>query len=129
MSDFALSDLAGRGADRPAAERGTLDVKQRVVQRIAERAAQEIEGTVAASHSGLRALTDRSSVSVRMLGGRAWIDLTVDATWPCEATAVGEHVREHVHRRTNELSATHVERVDVTVRLVDAADDTRRRVV
>ncbi len=129
MSDFALSDLAGRGADRPAAERGTLEVKQRVVQRIAERAAQEIDGTVAAHHTGLRALADRSSVSVRMLGGRAWIDLTVDASWPCEATAVGGSVREHVHRRTSELSGTHVERVDVTVRLVEADESTRRRVV
>ena len=44
MSDFALSDLAGRGADRPAAERGTLEVKQRVVQRIAERAAVVVCG-------------------------------------------------------------------------------------
>ncbi|MEH3034067.1 MAG: Asp23/Gls24 family envelope stress response protein [Aeromicrobium erythreum] len=130
MSDFALSDLAGRGADRPAAERGTLEVKQRVVERIAQRAALEIGGTVASSRSGLLGLADavRSPVSVRMLGDRVWLEVDVDATWPCDVAAIGRDVRDHVHDRTSELSGTRVEKVDVTVRLVDPTPSTTRRV-
>ncbi len=130
MADgLALSDLAGHGADRPAAERGGLDVADRVVAALARRASADVEGTV--RHGGsVAGLMGRRypDASVSVLGQRAWIELDVAGTWPCDVSDLGARTRETVARRVGELGGVHVERLDVTVHVVSETEAEPRRV-
>ena len=121
---FALSDATG-GADRPAEERGTLDVKSKAVTHIAERAAGEVEGTVTNATTVQKA-TGRGypHASVRLDRNRAWVDLDVAVTWPAPVAKIAAQVRDTVSRRTTELSGLDVRRVDVTVHVVTQSEDT-----
>ncbi|MFY0407786.1 Asp23/Gls24 family envelope stress response protein [Solicola sp. PLA-1-18] len=130
---FALSDATG-GADRPAAERGTLDVKSKAITHIAERAAGETDGTVRSATTAQKALgRGYPRASVRVDRNRAWVDLDVAVTWPAPVSTIAAQVRDSVIRRTSELSGLDVRRVDVTIHVVTGSataddDNTRRRV-
>ncbi|MDO9380759.1 MAG: Asp23/Gls24 family envelope stress response protein [Nocardioidaceae bacterium] len=125
---FALSDATG-GADRAPEERGSLDVRSKAVTHIAERAADEVEGTVR-NASTLQKATGRGypRASVRLDRNRAWIDLDVAVTWPAPAARIAQQVRDGVAARTTTLSGLDVRRVDVTVHVItQTEDDTPRR--
>jgi len=118
VADFALSELPD--AQRPAAERGDLDVRDRALARIVEHAATSVPGSVRHS-STLDKLRGRSHphADVQVQGSRAWVDLEVAATWPCLATELVESVRGTVLNETRRLSGLDVMRVDVRLHLVD----------
>ncbi|MGJ9411784.1 Asp23/Gls24 family envelope stress response protein [Aeromicrobium sp. CF4.19] len=127
--DFALSDLPGRGADRPAAERGTLEIKDRVLAKLARRASADVAGTVHRS-AGLSGLGRHRypDASVSVLGERAWIELDVAGAWPCDLHDLGERTRSSVAERVAALGGVHVERLDVTVHVITPESEKERRV-
>lgn len=123
--EFALTDQPG--ALPPAAERGTLEVRTRALQHLAEHAATQVRGTVAHT-SRIGALGrgyPRADVSVE--SSRAWITVDVAATWPCRVTALAAEVRGSVRSETIRTTGTDVCTVDVTVHVVDADDDQQSR--
>ncbi|MEU6992886.1 DUF6286 domain-containing protein [Streptomyces sp. NPDC046465] len=79
----------------PAGERGSTNVADRAVRRIAERAATE-----ALAPGEVR--TTRSSASVR--GRRARVAVTVTLPYPEVLDDAGERVRSHVADRTRQLT-------------------------
>lgn len=128
MSDFALSDLPGRGAERPAAERGELSIDDRVIAKLARQAGADIGGTVRHS-SGIGPLGSRyPNASVTTIGHRVWVELDLAGSWPCDLAEIGSRARTEVSRRLTELAGVHVERLDVTVHAVTAEEKKEGRV-
>lgn len=128
MSDFALSDLPGRGAGRPAAERGELSIDDRVITKLARQAGADIDGSVRHS-AGIGPLGSRyPDASVRTIGNRVWVELDVAGAWPCNLAEIGDRARTDVTRRLTELAGVHVERMDVTVHVVTADEKKEGRV-
>lgn len=111
-----MAELAER---RDAEERGTLDVRTRAIERLAERAVLETPGTVA--HRGsLGGLIGGSAPSahVSTSGPGVRVVLDVAATYPADIGRIAAEVRDHVLRRAADLSGVGVTTVDVTVHLV-----------
>lgn len=128
MSDFALSDLPGRGAERPAAERGELSIDDRVITKLARQAGADVDGSVRHS-SGIGPLGSRyPDASVKTIGNRVWVELDVAGAWPCNLAEIGDRARTDVSRRLTELAGVHVERLDVTVHVVTADEKKEGRV-
>ncbi|MDT9593502.1 Asp23/Gls24 family envelope stress response protein [Nocardioides zeae] len=121
----------GDDPDDEAGNRGSLEVRTRVLRTLVERAVLEVPGTV--SHdSGLSKLPGLSSskAGVEMHGRSARVSAQVACVWPCEVAALAEEVRRHVRATAARLSGVHISSVDVTVRVVspDDVDDSSRRV-
>lgn len=128
---------------RPAAERGTLEVRARALESIAEQAAREVPRTVV-RRARLGGLTAQASpqakvaltASVRQDQGAtattttpsARIDVDVLCVWPAPLSAVAEQVRDHVAARASALSGVAVTSVDVTVGATTEAGEDARRV-
>ncbi|WP_018157437.1 Asp23/Gls24 family envelope stress response protein [Demetria terragena] len=106
--------------DEPGA-RGGLEVRQRVLTRIAEHTATLVPGAVQHS-SGLGRLAGRGypSATATVAGQTSRIELDIAAVWPCNVNALSRTVRDRVRSETSRLSGTRVNSVDVTVHLVDA---------
>lgn len=119
--DEATSPGAGRGSghdgDDPGA-RGSLDVADRVLERIATRAVREVDGVAPSASGGLGGLfgSGYPSVEVEHAGARVRVQVDVAALWPRPAAAVAAGVRSAVARRLSELAPVRVDAVSVTVR-------------
>lgn len=124
---LVASDLAGRGAQRPAAERGDLVVTDRAIQHLLEAVARGVEGSVR-STSTLQRLAGRSlpSASVRIEGRRALVQLDVAVGWPSPIAQIAERVRDRVADEGGRLTGLSVSVVDVQVHVVDAPENRRR---
>ena len=128
MSDllYTAADAPGTGADRPPEDRGDLHVHDRVVEKIVRRSALEVRGS-AVGHSGLAVVgTDYPSVRVDLRAGHAWISVDIAAGWPAPVEQIAERVRDRVRQRTEELAGVTVQRVDVTVHVVESWSSPRR---
>lgn len=132
---------------RPAAERGTLEVRARALESIAEQAAREVPRTVV-RRARLGGLTAQASPQAKVAltasvrqdqGGTATtttttttpsarIDVDVLCLWPAPLSAVAEQVRDHVAARASALSGVAVTSVDVTVGATTEAGEDARRV-
>lgn len=116
--------------------RGTTVIADRVVERIAERAALEVPGVapdtgplgVAASLGGLRNPKRLPKASGEVAGGRGRIVLSVGVTWPTALAPVAQQVRAHVASRVVELTGVAVDHVDVSIVKVTPPAPERRRV-
>lgn len=99
-----------------AADRGSLTVAPKVVTKIAEAAAAEVDGT-APHRGGVGHLLGRSlpRADARLAGSRADVSLEVAAVWPHPVATVAARVRDSVTRRLQELADVTVDRADVTV--------------
>lgn len=113
------------------AERGTLEVKTRAIQHIAEQAVRDTPGTVA-HHSTLGRFVGAGTpkASITMEGARARISVDVAAVWPCDATAIATGVRDRVLTETARLSGVFIRTVDVSIEVVQPSEatDVGRRV-
>lgn len=76
----------------------------------------------------LRGRGSQPHADVRIRGSRAWVDLSIAATWPCRATELVESVRQTVLEQAGRLSGLDIARVDVHLQLVetDGTAETRR---
>lgn len=128
VADTALAERTSAPSDEPGT-RGRLEIRDRVVEKIAARAAAEV-AQVRARSDGLLGLRRRSP-SVRADVGRAAVHLAVDVEvcWPAPAGPVAARVRVAVTERLTALTGLRVRHVDVTVTPVriDQTDRESRR--
>ncbi|MEU6563470.1 Asp23/Gls24 family envelope stress response protein [Nocardia nova] len=84
--------------------RGRTTVSERAVRRLAARAACEVDGVAASPE-----------VSARVVGDTAVLRARVPIVYPMPVAAVTDACRDHLMRRTHELSGLVVPRVDIDV--------------
>jgi len=144
VAEPGVAVLAGPGAGEVLAEpgsRGRLDVADRVVQRIAEAAAAEVDGVAPRTSSdGSLAQNVTTAVggalgrslpraSCVVAGSRVRVEVEVATLWPRPATEVAARVRDGVAERLETLAGVRVDAVAVTVaKVVQAAAPARARV-
>ncbi|MGN2641732.1 Asp23/Gls24 family envelope stress response protein [Nocardia takedensis] len=100
-----------------AALPGRTTLAPRVVRRIAEQAAREVDGVAGAVDADAEISGDRTSLAVRL-----------GVTYPRPVTAVTEACRAHLVRRTGELTGLTVAAVDIVVTELSSANTDGRRV-
>lgn len=117
---------------------GTLTVADVVIEKVAARAALEIEGVVrhrsnvgallgsTIGHSALG--SDLPHAKVESIGTARSVSLAIALEWPCAVAEVSRTTRDHVADRIDALVGHRPVRVDVTVeRIVPHAETMRRR--
>lgn len=102
--------------DTDPGERGGLDVHDRVVTRVARRAAREVPG-VAEYTEPLDRATGRGlpRADVKRSGRVATVEISVAVSWGLSLGEVAETVRDRVSERLRTLMGLDVTNVDVTV--------------
>jgi uncharacterized alkaline shock family protein YloU len=125
----AGSSVAFGGDLADPAERGRLDIAERVVERVAGIAACEVRG-VRSVGSSLEGMVGRQypNVKAQVAGGHARINLDIAVTWPVPLARTASEVRDHVGDRIAGLLGLTVDAVDVTVATVSPAAAEHRRV-
>lgn len=126
---------AGPVAQAGRNELGTISIADRVVSKIAARAAAENPDAGAAAarmlgravpgsgHLGVRG-TDLQALpktSVDVDGSKAFITLEISVRWPASVPDVAEQVRTHVRDRVRELAGLDVDEVHIII--ADLATD------
>lgn len=127
------TDLSTNAAVTDPGGRGTLIIKDRAVQRIAEAAALDVAGVVPAKQSTntLNAALGRAypRVDCDVAGGRVRAEVEIVGLWPVSAPQLGAQVRHAVTDQLHRLAGLRVDAVDVTIaKIVRVAAPTRRRV-
>lgn len=116
-------------ADDPST-RGDLVIADRVVDKIARRAALGVTGVVH-SGSGLDKMVGRQlpKVSANTRGDQTRVGVDIAVAWPRSAADVASHVRAAVSDAVSEYAGLKVVAVDVAVTRIDPARSaTRARV-
>ncbi|WP_411103030.1 Asp23/Gls24 family envelope stress response protein [Streptomyces sp. cmx-4-9] len=103
---------SGGPAAIPAAERGATVIPDKVVARIAVRAAREAMAGLADSAAG-RSAAPR--VSVTTGDGAARLGLSIDLPYPSDLTGSALHVQEYVGARVSELTGMRVSEVTLVI--------------
>lgn len=126
---------SGRHQSEVGAEsRGRLEIAEKVIEKIASRAAAELEA-VGGSSGGFLGIGDhgelsaRPKASVRLNGQVATIELTVGVRYPVPLRSTGEQLRQRVSSQVTELTGIDVRQVDVDISWLlagDAGQRTRR---
>lgn len=126
MAEHAAAELArapgGPEGDEPG-QRGSLEVRDRVVERLAQRAALDTPG-VTPRGAKLAGLSGRElpRVQVQVKGGRVRAAVELAVAWPTPCTTVAAAVRSEVTTVLRDLAGLGVDAVDVTVSTVLTAD-------
>jgi uncharacterized alkaline shock family protein YloU len=108
---------------------GAITIQDRVVEKVAARAASELPDAGAAAPRVLGRTMSAASVlgvrssdlaalpktSVRVDGAFAVIDLELSVRWPCSIPDVTRTVRNHVRQRVEELTELNVAEVNIHV--------------
>ncbi|WOC12288.1 Asp23/Gls24 family envelope stress response protein [Gordonia sp. MP11Mi] len=142
MAEETLAgDRVVEGGAAPASTRttGTLVIADRVVRRIAERAALNVDGVVhqqgtvgavlGSSTTDLFGIsTDLPHATVDAAGSARRLSIVVALEWPCAVTRVCREVRASISEDLEQLTGDRPVRVDITVRqLVPRGEVTRRK--
>lgn len=107
------------GAD--PADRGTLTINERVVERVAAYAATQVEHTAAAPRRvlGLNVGSARPeaepSVTASVHGSTAVVRANVAVAWPQPIRAVADELRRQVRDEVERITGVRVDQVDVEV--------------
>ncbi|OLR91837.1 Asp23/Gls24 family envelope stress response protein [Actinokineospora bangkokensis] len=115
-------------------ERGALTVSGTVVERIAARAAREVDGVGGAAGRvlgiavGAEDLDNSAKVTAKVAGGTASLDVRLSVSYPASVARTTDAAREHLVRRVHELTGLDVSRVDITVTALLSGATTTRRV-
>jgi uncharacterized alkaline shock family protein YloU len=121
---------AADGAD-DAGERGALVVRDKVAQRVAEKAARDTEG-VQSYAAGLNKLTGRElpRAKVYLSATRVRAHLDIAVSWPHSLPNVGAAVQRNVADALSNAIGLQVDGVDVAIEaIVTATADTTRTVL
>ena len=117
------------------AERGSVSIADRVVERIAGHAVTQVEGASAAPRRllGVSLGSDRpdkeASVEARIDGHTVTVDATIAVGWPASVRAVTARLRTHVRAEVERLTGMHVAHIDVDVVSMRAPAAQPRRVL
>lgn len=99
-------------------ERGQTTVDSRVVRKIIARAVTEVDGV----GSGAKA-------NATVDGSSATVDVRLSVAYPASVARTTEAAREHLIRRTAELTGITAERVDIVVETLCSNGTKARRVL
>ena len=114
--------------DRPAddpAERGTLVIDERVVERVAAHAVTSVEHAAAAPRRVLgisvgQARPDAEpSVTASVYGGTATVQASIAVAWPQPVRVVADKLRQRVRQEVERATGVHVDQIDVEVTSLD----------
>jgi uncharacterized alkaline shock family protein YloU len=103
------------------AERGSLSIAEKVVERVAGQAVTRVEGAGAAPRRvlGIRVgeagPRDEAAVDAQVDGGTATVRATVAVAWPNPVRAVAERVRERIRADVALMTGVRVAQVDLDV--------------
>ncbi|GIF01853.1 Asp23/Gls24 family envelope stress response protein [Paractinoplanes rishiriensis] len=108
----------GADTDEPG-RRGSLLIKDKAVQRIAEAAALSVTGVVPADKStnALNSALGRAypRVDCDVAGGRVRAEVEIVGVWPTPAPLLAGQVRDAVTEELRQLAGLIVDAVDVTI--------------
>lgn len=124
------ADVSEHDTAEDAGTRGELTIADRVVDKIAGRAALDVSGLVAGG-SGIDKVVGRRlpKVTTRTRGRQTRIEVDIAVVWPRSAADVAREVRDAVGHAVTELVGLKVLAVDVAVtKLEPARSEKRRRV-
>lgn len=128
------SPASGSDADAvtslvPAEERGRTTIADKVVERIASIAANEVESVIDTRTGWTRVVRGRlPRAEAVVAGGTSRITVEVAATWPTPLNSVAGRVRDHVSERVSTLTGVNVTAVDVSIADVVHLETAERRV-
>ncbi|MET3807793.1 putative alkaline shock family protein YloU [Nakamurella sp. UYEF19] len=110
--------------------RGTTTLADRVVQKIAARAAQEIPGCVGLHRRVVGIRTGRSAVAADAVtdGSITGLRIAVGIAYPAPITTTTRQIRAHVRDTVERLCDLSVDHVDIDVAEVSRPAVERRRV-
>lgn len=110
----AATDPRTVAANRPAADRGRLVIADRVVERIAAKAAVDVPGVVPVG-SGLAGLVGARlpKADARIGGQRVRVKVQIAAQWPTPLPTLTRQVRDAVTGQITRLVGYTVDSVDV----------------
>lgn len=113
------------------AQRGRLEIADRVVERIATYAAGEVPG-VTSDGSTLERVVGRQypKASAQVAGTRATVDLEIAVAWPFPLAKVAADVRDQVRSRLLDLAGLAADAVNVSAaKVVHTEPEPIRRVL
>ncbi|MCA1847023.1 MAG: Asp23/Gls24 family envelope stress response protein [Actinobacteria bacterium] len=104
----------------PSLERGTTTVAPVVFERLATRAATEVEGVVGEVTSGISRFFPWTSgspadASAEVDEEGVVLDLTINVAYPEPVRQVAQNVRQHVTERVRSCTGRRVHEVNITV--------------
>jgi uncharacterized alkaline shock family protein YloU len=125
---------AGSGRD-DAARRGRLVISDRVVEKVAAHAVQQVTTTSGAARRllgvrvGEAGETSAAQVTARVEGDIATLSVTLGVHWPASVTTVAQQVRRQIRQDVARITAIDVRRIDLEVvsMLIPRHDDARVR--
>lgn len=126
---MAVADTGENSLTDPG-ERGTLIVKDKVVERLATKAALDTDGVLPRAQ-GLDKLTGRDlpRVRVQISGHRVRAGLDIAARWPTPLTELTDTVRSNVARALTAFGGLQVDGIDVSVPAIIVDPDVAHSVV
>ncbi|MEU9237220.1 Asp23/Gls24 family envelope stress response protein [Streptomyces subrutilus] len=112
----------------PSAERGATVIPEKVVARIAARAAKEaLADRTDAAAAPVKPATPRASATVG--GGSARLELSVELPYPADLARTSRQIQHYVSERVAHLTGMRVTEVTLAIeRLVPATGVEHRRV-
>ncbi|PKZ66443.1 Asp23/Gls24 family protein [Gordonia terrae] len=123
--------VPGGGPSGDVSPPGTLTIADRVLEKVAARAALDIPGVV--RHRGgvgsvLGPVGERSTLPTASIhAGGTRITLSLALEWPCAVAEVSRRTRDHVAAEVERLTGVVPLRVDVTVSKFEPRQAIRRR--
>lgn len=116
------------------ADRGTLAVADRVVERIAGYAVTLVPNVTAAPRrvlgvniGGARP-QDSAAVDARVEGATATVEATIAVRWPTSVREAANQVRQQIRDEVTRITDVHVDHVDLDVASMKMPSEPRRRV-
>lgn len=116
------------------AERGTLVIQDRVVERVAGHAVTLV-GSAAASPRRLLGVNlgearpdDQAHVDARVDGDVAVVEASIAVQWPASVRSVAEQTRRRIREEVSRVTGVRVDHVDIEVVSMDVPTRTRPRV-
>lgn len=98
-----------------AAKRGVTEIAPRVMEKLALRAAVELDGVELAPGPRLALRRTTSAASARIDGQHVDLALDVALRYPMPIAAAADQIRAHVRERISSLAGLEVDRIAITV--------------
>ena len=102
---------------RPIEDRGTTTLYDRVVEKVAARAALEVRHCLPLRHSivGIAVSGRDANAAATTDGSITALSLTVAIAYPAPLQTVTREIREHVRAQVHRLCGLQVDHIDITV--------------